>query len=164
MKIYISESTTIDFLTNFTANMYDQLQELTLLTRNISQDNNVYANVTNIITKFRNLDALHLIIPLKYLHTKLLFSKYRKIVDLSILGNAPAPHDDETAKYLKAACEHIREHCTNLKYLEIYRYENAVSVECLEFVSRLLPNVIVKSTQIDLDGKIFLHNRAKHND
>lgn len=136
----------LDFLSILGAKESQRLQDLWISTFGISDDYE-YPNLSAVLSNFKHLRSLHLILPFIQLNTKLIFTKCKKITNLSILS------DFVITNNLRLSYEHIRRYCLNLTQLQIYQYKNVVSIKDWWFLASLFPNVKIKSIQIDQHGK-----------
>lgn len=137
----------LDFLNHLGTKEFQQLEELWISMFGVSADDVEYPQLSAILSNFKHLRSLHLILPFIQLDTKLLFTKCKQITSLSILS------DSVITNNLRVSYEHIRRYCLQLNQLQIYQYKNLLSQKDWEFLVSIFPNVTVKSIQMDSHGK-----------
>ena len=145
--MYLHNTMALDFLNILGKNEFQQLQELWISMFGVSADDFEYPNLSAVLSNFKHLRSLHLIVPFIQLDTRLLFTKCKKITNLSILS------DSVITNNLRLSYEYIRRYCLQLKQLRIYQYKNLLSEKDWEFIVSIFPNITIKSIQIDSFGK-----------
>lgn len=145
--MYLHNTMALDFLSILGTKEFQQLHVLWISMFGVSADDVEYPNLSAILSNFKQLRSLHLILPFIQLDTKLLFTKCKQITSLSILS------DSVITNNLRVSYEHIRRYCLQLNQLQIYQYKNLLSQKDWEFLVSIFPNVEIKSIQIDTHGK-----------
>lgn len=145
--MFLHNTMALDFLGILGAKELQRIQELWISMFGVSADDVEYPNLTAVLSNFKHLRSLHLILPFIQLDTKLLFTKCKQITSLSILS------DSMITNNLRLSYEHIRRYCSQLKQLQIYQFKNLLSQKDWEFLVSMFPNVTIKSIQIDSHGR-----------
>lgn len=150
--MYLHNTMALDFLTILGTKDFQQLQELWISTFGISDDSD-YPQLSATISNFNYLKSLHLILPFIQLDTKLVFTKCKRITNLSILC------DSVLTNNLRGSFEQIRRYALNLKQMQIYQYKDLLSVKDWWFLVSIFSNVKIQSIHIDMHGKCSSMNR-----
>lgn len=150
IKLYLKFATAIDLLEQLSLHVSFHLEELWITTPVYCVEDIPKKRFVDVITYLHRINTLHLIIPNKYFAAEELFQRCRRLIELSILSDAPYKSMEHTLKS-------IQENCTELKSLQIFYYDYCVKPENVcQMALNMLPNAEIKSIEIDTYGKVIV--------